>query len=109
MSLELGPDTERRVREYAAVAGISIEELIDRTFPPHMSKDATEISEEVPTHLQILLARRYAEINYPCLKHKSLSLLFSGEDPGCARVTAEEYAAELKFWEDYDRERSCHL
>ncbi|MGC4046090.1 MAG: hypothetical protein QM758_20045 [Armatimonas sp.] len=108
MSLELGPDTERRVREYAAFEGISIEELLDRIFPSHSRKDILETSEEVPSHLQTCLARRYAETDHSCLKHKTLSRQFSGEDTGCAKATPEEYEAELKFWEDYDRERSTY-
>ena len=99
MSLELGPETERRVREYAAAEGISIEELMDRAFPPRVCEE---------THT--LLAQRYAETDNLCLKHKAFSTLFSEEEARSARITAEEYVTELKFWEDYDREcSSCHL
>ncbi|MBC8142922.1 MAG: hypothetical protein H7Y38_15975 [Armatimonadetes bacterium] len=34
MSLELSTDVELRVREYAAAEGVSVSDLIARTFPP---------------------------------------------------------------------------
>lgn len=36
--LNLAPDIETRVREYAAAEGVSVEELIARAFPPRPRK-----------------------------------------------------------------------
>jgi hypothetical protein len=38
MALDLAPDTERRVREYAEEQGVSIEILMVRAFPPRIPK-----------------------------------------------------------------------
>jgi hypothetical protein len=100
MSLELAPDIERRVQEYAAAEGVSIEELIDRAFP-----SVAETPEQTRERVQALLARRYEETGDTPVPHKPLAELFAEWDAEDAKMTPEERQAEREFWEDYERER----
>lgn len=51
MSLDLRPETESRVREYAAAEGVSVDDLISRAFPPRTPAPADN------PMLQLLQAR----------------------------------------------------
>ena len=106
MSLELSPEIESAVREYAEAEGVSINDLLARTFPPRLSNTERDPGERI----QALLSRWQQEHGLPPRpdgkKHSTLAELsaeWQGED---SQMTEAERQADRELWEAYaDRDR----
>jgi hypothetical protein len=101
MSLELAPETESRVREYAEAEGVSIDDLLTRYFPPRVAP------RDPRAHVQALLTNWQREYGLPVPPggYKTTSELFAQWDAEDAQMTEAERETERRFWEDYERGR----
>jgi|GEM_PF-4284947 hypothetical protein len=101
MSLDLAPEIEKTVREYAAAEGVSVNELMVRHFPPR---------KEVRTpasHVQALLEQRQKEYGLPPRPdgkaHSTLTELFDAWEAEDANLSPEQIEQEVNFAEEYER------
>lgn len=117
MSLELSLEVENMVREKATEEGVSIEELLRRTFAseksyaPHLLPP----KERVQALLALWQAEDHSPMQSPVLARndetptRTLFLKWEEED---AHLTVSEREAEALFWEEFqeslntERERS---
>ena len=108
MSLDLSPEVETVVRDRAQALGVSVNDLLARTFAPEKTEAKTVNDPEA--HIQALLARWQTEDNTPILPPiptlpgetptQALFRKWAEED---ARMTDEEREAEDQLWEDIDK------
>ena len=124
MAMQLPPETESRVREAADRAGVTIVELLNRTFAPpsngaHHSNPAdpdgtnraSSVAEETPeetcARVQGLLHQWQKDYGLPVPPggFKTVGELFAEWNEEDAKMTDEEREEERRFWEDYERER----
>ncbi len=69
LTLELEPEVEISLREAAAAEGISISELLARTFPPRTTRSSPR------AHVQALLTRWQAQDQTPAATRYPYDLL----------------------------------
>src|SRR4051812_19739044 len=103
MSLDLKPEVERIVRERADAAGVSVDDLLSRTFAVGGGAgDATQ-------RVQELLAQWQAEDRTPEAPHDGPDGAPAGHLPFArwreldATMTEAEREAEDRLWEDVQR------
>ena len=105
MSLDLAPEIETTVRQYAEREGVSVEELLARTFPPvKPASTAPETAvDDAATRVSSLLQQWQQEYGLPSRPdgkvHTSAAELFAQWDAEDAALTPEEVAAERRLWE----------
>lgn len=108
MSLVLSPQTETILRTEAAREGISVDDLIRRTFgPPEASPSPTDDPdrERVLARLREL-QREYGLPERPDGKgHTSVAELFEQWRLEDEKLTPEEIEAERRFWAEYESGR----
>ena len=107
MSLDLSAEIENVVRERAAAEGVSVNDLLARTFIHN--KAQTSLPTDPKEHVQTLLAQWQAEDN-TFLRHPLLTR--PGETPTQTffrkwreedfKMTDEEREAEDRLWEDLE-------
>lgn len=105
MSLDLSPEIENVVRERAAAAGVSVNDLLARTFI--QEKEQTRPVIDPKEHVRALLAHWQAQDNSPILPPIPIQ---SGETPTQALfrkwenedadMTEEEQEREERLWEE---------
>lgn len=106
MSLELKPYAESVLRQEADREGISVDDLIVRTFTSKQAPLPTEADSEKERVLA-LLRQWQQEYGLPVPRggYKPLSQLFAEWNAEDAQMTDEEREEERRFWEDYERGR----
>ena len=107
MSLELKPYAESVLREEADREGITVDDLIIRTFTTKQSPLPTETNTEKERVFSLL--RQWQQeygLPVPLGGQKSLKDLFAEWKEVDAKLTPEEVEAEQQFWADYERDRS---
>lgn len=104
MSLELPPELESTVREYAEAEGVSINDLIARHFPPRMAK------RDPVAHVKSLLAQWQQQDNTPTTlpapNDGTLTpseALFRKWDAEDALLTDEERQAQAEQWQQFQQ------
>lgn len=107
MSLDLNPQTETILRVEAAREGVSIDDLIRRTFGK--AEPQSPVTED-PDKQRVfaLLRERQREYGLPVPPggYKPLGELFAEWNAEDAKMTNEEREEERRFWEDYERGRN---
>ena len=102
MSLDITPEIESTVRQYAEREGGSVEELLARTFPP-------VVTEHAVSHMNALLRQWQQEYGLPPRPdgktHTSAAELFAQWDAEDAARTSEEVEAERLRWEESQKHR----
>lgn len=88
MSLDISPDIEKMVRERAATEGVTVNDLLTRTFV--QEKNQTPPSANPKEHVRALIAQWQAQDNTPLLPPIPTR---NGETPT---------QALLRKWEDED-------
>lgn len=101
MSLDVAPEVEITVREYAAEEGVSISELLARYFPPR-KVDPTDPNKE---RLFAKLRQMQKEYGLPVplggLKSLAqLSAQWAAED---ASLSEDDRRADREFWEAFNQ------
>lgn len=107
MYLELAPEMESRVREYAEAEGVSVNELIDRHFPPR-----PRITEQnTRARVQSLLSAWQQEYGMPTLpgSGKTLAELTAEWRAEDANMTSEQIEQERAFWEEYEQSERQYI
>ncbi len=109
MSLDLAPEVETTVRRYAEREGVSLDELLQRTFPPINSPSTAPSTTDDPTaSISALLGRWQQEYGLPArpdgLVHTPAHELFARWKNEDAGLTAEEAEADRRLWEDYGQQ-----
>ena len=106
MSLDVSPEIENMVRQRAAAEGVSINDLLARTFAPEKEPPVSEPIERV----QQLLARWQAEDHTPIVppmptqsRETPTQALFRKWEEEDAHMTEEEKEAEDRLWEDIEK------
>lgn len=100
--LELAPEVEDTVREYASREGVSVSDLIARAFPP-----LRETQEERIARAKALV-RRWQEEDGTLARHasvpvQSLDEMFREWEEEDSRMSDEEREAAEQAWEDFKR------
>jgi hypothetical protein len=107
MSLDLSPYAANILEQEASRAGVSVDTLIERTFPPRQQQPKpVETSEQAKQRVFDLLAKWQAKAPLPeppggFKTLAELSAEWAAED---ANMTEEEIAAERAFWEERERD-----
>lgn len=107
MSLDVRPEIENMVRQRAAAEGVSIDDLLARTFAP--GKKLQPAGDPVE-HVRQLLVRWQSEDRTPIMPPVPLrngetptQALFRSWKEEDARMTEEEKEAEDLLWEDIEK------
>lgn len=99
MSLQIAPEIETAVRQYAEREGVSPEELLRRAFPPITAASS----------VQALLQQWQQEYGLPPRPDGKVSTsakeLFAQWEAEDAELTFEEAAADQEIWADYQTAR----
>ncbi len=99
MSLQIAPEIETAVRQYAEREGVSLNELLRRAFP---------LVPKAPS-VQTLLQHWQQEYGLPPRPDGKVSTsakeLFAQWEAEDAELTQEEAAADQEIWEDYQTAR----
>lgn len=97
MSLQLAPEIETAVRQYAEREGVSPEELLRRAFPPVSPASS----------VRALLQQWQQKYGLPPRPDGKVSTsakdLFAEWEAEDAQLTSTEVAADQKIWEDYQK------
>jgi hypothetical protein len=103
MSIDLSPEVERKLHEYAAREGVSASEYVARLLQSAIS----DTPRDPVAHVQTLLTQWQQEYGLPVPSggYKSTAELFAAWDAEDAQMTEEEREEERRFWADYERER----
>ena len=113
MSLNLAPEIESSVREYAARGGVSVDELLARAFPPvesngKQSPVASADKTDSRDRVLALLRQWQQEYGLPPRpdgrKHIPVSELFAEWVAEDANMTPEEAEEAQRFAEEYESE-----
>ncbi len=102
--LDLAPEMESRVREYAEAEGVSVNDLIARRFPPR----PRIAGQDTRVRVQSLLSAWQQEYGMPTMpgSGKTLAELTAEWQAEDANMTPEQIAQERAFWAEYEqRER----
>jgi hypothetical protein len=104
MSLDLAPEVESTVRQYAEREGVSVDELLARAFPPVKSlsakpQNATDDADRVNTLLQSWQQEYSLPPRPDGRVHTSTADLFAQWDAEDAALTPEDVEAERRLWE----------
>ena len=106
MSLNLRPEVETVIRERARSLGVSVDDLLARTFAPE--KTDTGTVSDPKGHVRALLAKWQTEDQTPILPpistlpgETSTQALFRKWDEAEAQLTKEERDAEDRLWKDF--------
>jgi hypothetical protein len=112
MSLQISPKVENMVRERAAAEGVSVEELLTRTFAPKQN-DVPQNDAPIrdpKAHVQALLAQWQAQDNTPSLPpiqtlpgETPTQALFRQWEEEAAAMTEEEKEAEDRLWAELEQ------
>jgi hypothetical protein len=106
MSLNLAPDIEIAVQKYAEREGISIHELLARTFPV-LPSNLTSVPSDPVNTVQELLRQWQRDYGLPIRPdgktHTSAAELFAQWDAEDARRLPEEVKADQRLWENLER------
>lgn len=113
LTLDLRPEVENALREYAAEEGVSISDLLARTFPPKTAHPHTNgtngtTSREPQDRIQTLLSAWQQQYGLPTPPGGTgslaeLSAEWAAED---AALSPEDRQADRAFWEAFNaRER----
>jgi len=105
MSLELSPEIENIIRERAAAAGISVNDLLARTFG--QEKLQTPFVSHPKEHVRALIAQWKAQDNTPIVSpvpvqngETPTQALFRKWEEEDANMSEEEQAKDEKLWEE---------
>lgn len=105
MSLDVSPEIEIVVRERAAAAGVSVNDLLARTFG--QEKPQAPSPTDPKEHVRVLLAQWQAQDNTPILPpilpqngETPTQALFRKWEEEDANRTEEEQEQDDKLWED---------
>jgi hypothetical protein len=108
MSLDLGPEIENAIRLRAAAEGVSVNDLLARTFA--LERQVTNSTRDSKLHIQALLDKWQAADNTPIMPPmptlpgetptRALFRRWKEED---ALMTDEEKDAEDRLWEDIEK------
>jgi hypothetical protein len=108
MSLELSPEIEQVVRERATAEGVSVNDLLARTFAPEMA-DVRPPNDPI-AHVRALLAGWQASDHTPSLPQapprsgetptEALFRMWEEED---AHLTDKEVESEEQLWEAFQQ------
>lgn len=106
MSLELSPEVEHAVRQRAAAKGVSINDLLARTFVLDMQEEL--LSQDPKERVRALLAEWQAQDNTPRLPpipmregETPTAALFRKWEEEDAGMTDEEVKADEQLWEEF--------
>ena len=101
--LELAPETESNIRYYAEREGLSVDELMARTFRQR-SQPQPETPEQTTHRVQGLLAEWQARdpLPVPPGGFKSLTELSAEWAAEDERLTDAEREADRQFWEEFN-------
>ena len=112
MSLQISPDVENMVRERANAEGVSVEELLTRTFSLKQN-DAPQNNTPIrdpKAHVQALLAQWQAQDNTPLVPpvatrpgETPTQALFRQWDEEAAHMTDAEKEAEDRLWTEIEQ------
>ncbi len=99
MSLQLAPEIETAVHQYAEREGVSLNELLRRAFPPVTAASS----------VQTLLQQWQKEYGLPPRPDGKVSApareLFARWEAEDAQLTQEEAAADQEIWTEYQTAR----
>jgi|SRR5579872_81148 len=108
MSIELSPEVEHAVRERAAAEGVSINDLLARTFVPEKRDERT--TQDPRERVRALLAELQARDNTPRLPpiptregETPTQALFRKWQEEDANMTEEEIEAEERLWQEIEQ------
>lgn len=110
MSLDVAPEIETTVRQYAEREGVSLDELMARAFPPigPLPQPSQPDAEDPTARVNSLLRQWQQEYGLPRRPdgrvHTSAEELFAQWDAEDAQLTPEEAEAERHHWEDIQTE-----
>ena len=106
MSLDLSPEIEFAVRERAAAEGVSVNDLLARTFV--LENTFTSAVANPKEHVRALLAHWRARDNTPTLPYYTAidgetptQRLFRKWEEEDANMNEDEQEQEAKFWEEF--------
>ena len=111
--LDLAPEIENTVLEYAAYEGVSVNELMARTFPRRQPQSAQAWAPPLPDHsadaqraaIHALLAlpkEEIARLNAPS------TAMLRAQLEEAAKATPEEIARADAEWEEHKRRMNAH-